>query len=69
MEFLENVLFDEREETKPSIQIGEGQPWWKPGQLTERMDRSKDLPNNQSLAVICGREGPHFIVYLSWMTS
>ena len=68
-EFLKNALFEEGEETKSSIQIGRGQPWWKPGQLTERMDRSKDLPNNQFLAVTCGREGPHFIGYLSWMTS
>ena len=50
--FLENEIFKTGSKTKPSLslQIGRSEPWWKLDDLTERVDRSKQLPKGHYLA-------------------
>jgi hypothetical protein len=68
-EFKSNTVMTTGTDSKASIQIGRGKPWWKIDGLTERIDRKLDLPNARFLEITCGREGSAFVVYLSWITT
>jgi len=68
-EFKSNTVMTTGTDSKASIQIGRGKPWWKIDSLTDRIDRKLDLPNARFLEVTCGREETDFIVYLSWITT
>ena len=46
-EFLDNELFQDKREASASIQIGKGQSWWSPGDVAERKDYNKDLPQGR----------------------
>lgn len=68
-EFKSNTVMTTGTDSKASIQIGRGKPWWKIDSLTDRIDRKLDLPNARFLEVTCSREGTDFVVYLSWITT
>tara|TARA_Y100001934_G_C11575187_1_gene416299 strand:- start:80 stop:295 length:216 start_codon:yes stop_codon:yes gene_type:complete len=69
--FLENEIFKTGSKTKPSLslQIGRSEPWWKLDDLTERVDRSKQLPKGRYSACTLGRENGRWIAYISWITT
>jgi hypothetical protein len=68
-EFKTNPVMTTGTDSKASLQIGRGKPWWKVEALTDRVDRKLDLPNARFLEITCGQEGPDFVVYLSWITT
>jgi predicted small secreted protein len=68
-EFKSNTVMTTETDSKASIQIGRGKPWWKIDELTDRIDRKLDLPSARFLEITCGREGSDFVVYLSWITT
>jgi hypothetical protein len=67
--FKANTVMTTGTDSKATIQIGRGKPWWKIDGLTDRTDRTIDLPNGRFLEVTCGQEGSDFVVYLSWITT
>jgi hypothetical protein len=68
-EFNTNPVFTTGTDSKANIEIGRGKPWWKIGSLTDRIDRTLNLPNARFLEVTCGRENGVFVVYVSWITT
>ncbi|HEX7260878.1 MAG TPA: hypothetical protein VF258_03605 [Luteolibacter sp.] len=65
-DFKSNAVMATGTESKATMEIGRGKPWWNPDSLTDRVDRKMDLPNARFLEVTCGQEGSDFVVYLSW---
>ena len=54
--FLENEIFKSGESSKPSIQIGRRESWWKLDDIIERIDRAKELPKGRYMECSIGRE-------------
>lgn len=68
-EFLTNVVFEQGDDEVPHIRIGSGRPWWKLDQITDRVDRTLDLPNAEYLECTLGTEDGQTVVYISWMST
>ena len=65
--FLENKIFKSGENSKPSIEAGSRESWWKLEELDERIDRTKKLPKGRFMECSIGREDSLWVVYISWM--
>jgi hypothetical protein len=68
-EFKTTTVFSEGSDSKPTVQVGRSKAWWKVDGLSERIDRTKELPNARHLELSLGKEGEDFVVYLSWITT
>lgn len=68
-DFMKNDLFQTGDKSKPSIQIGKGQPWWKLKDLKERADRTKSLAQGKYVECSLGKEEGSWIAYISWMST
>lgn len=68
-ELILNPVFSTGSNSKPSIQIGKSKTWWKIDGLTDRVDRTLNLPKARFLEVTLGKEGSDTVLYLSWITT
>jgi len=67
--FLGNDLFHDEYEGSSRIQVGKGQFWWSPGDLMERKDYNKDLPQGRCAECSLGREKGQWVVSISWIST
>ena len=65
-EFLKNEIFEKGNDTKSNHAIATQQEWWKPDELTERIDRKMELPNVKYLECTVGLEAGKTHVYVTW---
>jgi len=68
-DFMKNDLFQTGDKSKPSIQIGKGQPWWELKDLKEREDLTKSLPQGKYVECSLGKEEGRWVAYISWMST
>jgi hypothetical protein len=66
VEFLGNDLFQDECVWR---QVGKGQSWWSPGDLTERKDYNKDLPQGRYVECSLGKEDGQWIANISWIST
>ena len=67
--FLKNELFQSGNKSKPSIQIGKGQPSWQLNVLSERQDHTKDLPKGKYVECTLGLEEGNWVAYITWIST
>ena len=65
--FLENKIFKSGENSKPSIEAGSRESWWKLDEIDQRIDRTKKLPKGRFMECSIGREDSMWVAYISWM--
>lgn len=68
-EFKTNPVFQSESDSLLGLRAGSGKPWWRIEALSDRIDRQQELPMGRYLAISLGKEGDHFYVYLSWITT
>lgn len=67
--FLQNEVFQKGSTRAPHIQIGKSKAWWKIDALTERIDRTLDLPQARFVECTLGAEDGELVVYISWIST
>lgn len=66
--FLQNEIFQKGSTNSPNIQIGKLKPWWKINDLTDRTDRTIQLPQSRFVECTLGSETGKWVVYVSWIS-
>lgn len=67
--FLQNEVFQKGSTNAPNIQIGKPKAWWKIDSLTDRADRTLQLPQARFVECTLGIEDGKLIVYVSWIST
>ena len=67
--FLMNEVFGKGDIQQPSLGFATGQKWWAPQTLSDRVDRTMNLPSGRFVEITCGVEGGSFVIYLDWMST
>lgn len=67
--FLQNEIFQKGSTNAPNIQIGKARAWWKIESLTERADRSLQLPQARFIECTLGIEDGKLVAYISWIST
>jgi hypothetical protein len=67
--FLRNDIFIKGKNTTPGIHIGKSRTWWKIDTLTNRIDRTLQLPKAQYVECSLGIEDGQWVSYISWMST
>jgi hypothetical protein len=67
--FLQNMIFRNGSTNTPNVQIGRSKPWWKIEALTNRTDRTLELPGARFVECTLGIEEGKLVVYISWIST
>ena len=67
--FLQNEIFQKGSTNAPNIQIGKSKSWWKIDALSDRTDRTLDLPQARFVECTLGVEDGKLVVYISWIST
>jgi hypothetical protein len=67
--FLQNEIFQKGSKNAPNIQIGKPKAWWKIDSLTDRTDRTLQLPQARFVECTLGVEDGKLVVYISWIST
>jgi hypothetical protein len=63
--FLQNEIFQKGSTNAPNVQIGKSKAWWKIDALTDRTDRTLELPQARFVECTLGVEDGKLVVYIS----
>jgi len=67
--FLQNEVFHKGRTNAPNVQIGKPKTWWRIDTLTDRIDRTLELPQGRFVECTLGVEDRDLVVYVSWMST
>jgi hypothetical protein len=67
--FLQNEIFQKGGTNAPSIQVGKSKAWWKIESLTDRIDRTMQLPQARFVECALGVEDGKWVVLISWIST
>src|SRR5689334_6902450 len=67
--FIQNEVFQKGSTNAATIQVGKPKAWWKIESLTERADRTLQLPQARFVECTLGIEDGKLVVYLSWIST
>ncbi len=64
--FLQNEIFQKGSTNTAEFQIGKSKTWWKIKSLTDRSDRTLELPQGRFVECTLGVEDGKLVAYISW---